>query len=877
MNTNCENSKIIQSTRRQSGSALLIVAGITLAIGFGMMALQFLAPELRKQSIKSKDIISYQLAMSSIVDYTAHLIKQRKCLDSQMIEKVSCAVNDPGMTERLLLNEESAEFLYQTNRSSFSDGGDVVLPKIEFKLKPKLMTNRHPLFSVLNSLPEQIEEITVVAAKENSIYKPTTTDQVFLRIRASFDRDPDSSFNLRSVFRTKDEIFQEAFFALYRRELGSLALIVGDELVLNSSSPVAAASATQAQAGDAYISLIDRSKKSSSRGVTFKSPVFVNTNVILPDSDDSPDSYSDVTFADKVILGNGRVLQDGASFHPTGEVGGRLQTWTDLSFMNGFLGGIEIDGEIDPGLPYFLGNQLGSVSETALAQQCIQRNSVLSSLSNTKYSQLVFKPMQLPSSNAGGKNSFEFKLALSQGNEFAPQTGGAISAQLNRLGPASAWVDEAGPQWISPPSSTAPVIELLVKVGDLEFSAALPKNSGTEAQINLLDSSGNLINNASYPKLSIRLDEIKLPSGNGEMLAQPNQLSLKVDLENVDRFDDEPIEISLKAYELGDDGNGNSMRLDAAGNPDPEKQAANRNFQAQFELDRSSASDPFSLRSHNYVPPEGWFIGDPNSNPNATNIIWSSAYNPSGNPPVVNRGSVLDESFNYGELVQLCNGLGGNDGNAFAVADWNSTFAEYTRHSWKFANPKPSNISTLSWRAGNSGVYNIQPPSAFGPSEEKFQVLSIVDGCKIPSSVNVVTGFFMCDTLEIAPRTSRLEIVGSFIVGHMSIPAQAVEAGIDWYSIYHPEGIQILRREGVLRDMSGNNCEIPDQPIWHPYPSLNDLSKTFKCSPLSLRSKADNWTWTQVNPEQAVINNSPTRRPMPQRFLLKEIFRESNI
>lgn len=941
-------SYLLKKRRGERGSALLVVSGISLAIGIGIMALQFLMPEMKRQSIRSSDIISYQLAMNSIVDYTAHLIKQRKCLDQQMVEKANCAVSDPGMTERLLLNEESADFLYNTNSSSFSGPGQVTLDKIEFALNPTLMTSRHPLYSVLRSLPENIEEVNVVAEKENSIYKPTTTDQIYLRIRASFDRDPESSFNLRNIFGTKDEIFQEAFFALYRRELGSMALVVADELVLNTNAPVAASAATQAQAGDAYISLIDSNNRSTSRGVVFKSPVFVNTHVVLPDSDDNPDYYSDVTFADKLILGNGRVLRNGNSFQPSGSVDGRLQTWTDLPFMGGFLGGIQVDGEIDPGLPYFIGNQAGAVSQTQLATQCIARNGVLTSLSNTKYGQLIFKPILQPMSNIGGRNSFEFKLALSQDNEFAPQTSGGITQSL-QIAPGSstsAWIDGSGPSWTQTPTSTAPVMEVEVKVGDLEFTALLPKNSGAEAKINVaeglqdrfqdarevrddaeeafndakdevdddptdpdnielakkldpggelylareqarqvfnnartqrdrfLDNTGNPLPNAPFPKLSLKLDEVLIQNGSGESISQPNQLSLKVDLENVDNFTNDPIQINLRAYELGDDGNGTSLRLNASGNRDPDKQVADRNYNAEIELSRSSSSDPFALSSHAYVPAEGWFVGDASSN---RTIVWSSSYNPSGTPPVVNRGSVLDETFNYGELADLCNGLGGGNGNAFAVADWNSTFAEYSRHSWKFANPKPSNISTLSWRAGNNAIYNIQPPSAFGPNEEKFQVLSIVDGCKISANVDVVAGFFMCDTLEIAPRTDPLQIVGSFIVGHMSIPAQAVEAGVEWYSIYHPEGIQILRREGVLRDLNGNNCDIPDQPIWHPYPSLNDLSRTFKCSPLSLRGKADNWTWTQVNPEQAVINNSPTRRPMPQRFLLKEIFRESNI
>ena len=125
-----------------------------------------------------------------------------------------------------------------------------------------------------------------------------------------------------------------------------------------------------------------------------------------------------------------------------------------------------------------------------------------------------------------------------------------------------------------------------------------------------------------------------------------------------------------------------------------------------------------------------------------------------------------------------------------------------------------------------------------------------------------MTGFFACDKLTIESRTLPLRIIGTFIVGKISIHPNAYAAGIVWSSIYHPQAVFELRRMSILQPLPGGpigeNCNSfgannPNSPIWHPIPSVQYYSNRESCNVISLRAQADPFRWTSVDPDCGLI------------------------
>jgi hypothetical protein len=151
-----------------------------------------------------------------------------------------------------------------------------------------------------------------------------------------------------------------------------------------------------------------------------------------------------------------------------------------------------------------------------------------------------------------------------------------------------------------------------------------------------------------------------------------------------------------------------------------------------------------------------------------------------------------------------------------------------------------------------------------------FQVRSIVGQCVIESTATFVTGFFACDSLEIRDRTHPLRIIGTFIVGKMKIHPSAIKAGITWSSIYAPQATRELRGAQVLRSFSGRNCNLKSaEPIWHPIPSVQEVSDRMGCNAISLRSKADPFQWTSVDPDCGVLPGSTSSNTTCKRRLIR--------
>lgn len=241
--------------------------------------------------------------------------------------------------------------------------------------------------------------------------------------------------------------------------------------------------------------------------------------------------------------------------------------------------------------------------------------------------------------------------------------------------------------------------------------------------------------------------------------------------------------------------------------------------------------------------------------------------------------TLREDDTDYAALDAQCEeARNAQPSQSFGSAGWDVSFAETTRTSWNFAGGTEV--------GKDPGLAKLE---LFGldRSNATFQVRSIVGKCIINETTTFVTGFFTCDELEITTRSQPLRIIGTFIVGKMKIAPEALKAGITWSAIYHPQATRELRAAGptgenVLRSFSGRDCNSSSaDPIWHPIPSVQEVSDRRGCNTISLRAKADPFQWTAMDPDCGIAkgstasNTSCKRRLI--RFFVVEQSRESGL
>jgi hypothetical protein len=195
---------------------------------------------------------------------------------------------------------------------------------------------------------------------------------------------------------------------------------------------------------------------------------------------------------------------------------------------------------------------------------------------------------------------------------------------------------------------------------------------------------------------------------------------------------------------------------------------------------------------------------------------------------------------------------------------WKTNFATQTNHSWYFAPIDPFKGFADSVEAsyaldGNGENLTIDQstipdeiPSNFQPSDA-FEVHSIMSTCKFTANVKIYTGFIVCRNLVIESRTTPLYIYGTVIAGKLSIDSNAVNAGVFFRSIYHPEAKRLLTRRQDCIEAIDNN------PVWFNPPTnssasvLANFEKLDQCTMGQYRAKAQPLTWSRVDPDCGLL------------------------
>ncbi len=652
---------------------------------------------------------------------------------------------------------------------------------------------------------------------------------------------------------------------------------------------------------------------------------------------DAVNHYSAVTFNDQVVLGGGVVLRDGLPFSPVSAGGADSRFNQDISSIGGLKRGTLIDGQRDLGLDVLADPLLSANPDRTNMNICIARNAARSSLRATSKSATIIRQTAPPALDSVTNTvTHSYKLALSQSNALR-QISGSPSVTSSSGNVAS------GTSMAVTGTSTSPIMKARVRLGplgspshDYEVELGLESSYTLKPRfVNMATSgcgggrtyfdvtntacpAGNPVgsrarycsttgmvdafqcgpvatpattcgggfNHGQLRKVSCGADfegailerctngvvseflntcqkftEISLVTSAYKPIStankQDNQVNLEIKFKNPADFPNVP-NFDFNLYEAGADFNtGTTLRTfakDTAINRGDGTFAYDTKAEITFTPNATGpqATTDFSLTD--------WKVGRKINRDHAT---YSTISGP------------IDETKDYVAIDTACSAGGGVGGGSFGLADWDFSFSGGTETSWDFAlYIDPSTGLSVP----GPQIYNFDAGNSASPNIV-FQVRSLMDECKIKSDAVFVTGFYNCKRLTIDSRTTPLRIIGTFIATEIDINPEAIKAGIQWSTIYHPQAIRELRAQEILKANPGYACDSLLKPIWHPYPDVFELASQNKCSPSSLRAKAQPFTWTTVDPDCGLVSGAAvatTCKNRPVRFNLQEISRRGS-
>ncbi|MFM6930205.1 MAG: hypothetical protein ACKOX6_17165, partial [Bdellovibrio sp.] len=482
----------------KKGSAFLQAM---IAIAITGIILYSLAPRIidyKTQAHKNSNLISARLAVHSVLDYTLVGIKQKWCFSKAWTPE-SCGSDaaqvstNPRSVDRLLLTEESLTYLKLLGIPKWAQAK---LEKIDHEFLVSDITTNNPVYKIFQNVDQRVKKIKVSIAIDNNATLPKYGDEVYLRVDVSL---LDQSGEVVAIGASK--LSATSYVGVYPREVGSFALILANNLYLDRGA------LGSASKGDSFF------KKFSAKatdlvngGVVFNSPVFVNSDIFLPSSKDVQ-SYTPVTFMEKVYIGAGALKRDGAGFVPSTMGGSGNAFWTEIGQFGGFRGGVEVDGKKDLGLEYLSGSKTSSSTpDTEMLKKCIANTAANSLLAATNNSNVLGELI------SAQNNDFGYRLKLTDYNKFTSQTGTLPQATSQKSGTAGLKLYDSGYKQ----SAKGAGLRYKMTIGNLAISGVIPDGGTavltTESNVQpLIDLYSNSIaqNNKSLADSQNQLARIK--------------------------------------------------------------------------------------------------------------------------------------------------------------------------------------------------------------------------------------------------------------------------------------------------------------------------------------------------------------------------------
>ncbi len=848
-------------SNEQRGSILLLVLILSSGILISMLFLSTTLRSLMNQQRQKFDRTTITQALHSSLDYTVTALKQNWCMTTTWAKNLmTCDLTSPYNLERLTLSDYALGFISRSSMvapTPFTNTRLLKVGPVETTLAA--ISTEHPLFSILVATKSfGVTKIRFLVERIEAVQFPYHGREVPLKISIEFLGSDNSILPHGKI---------ESVIYIFPREVGTNALMLANNLYLNGESDIELDTP-----GNSQIKIT--SAGTTGKGLYFDSPVFINGNIVIPDERAAPNAYSNVTFADKVILGGGIVYRNTDIYVPLSAGGKGQQFHSEERAIGGFLGGIEMDPARDRGLDVF-GGIINTGADLSDFNLCRKRQLAKVDLTNTRDAQTWMR-INGPALGAlydPSLKSIDVTLNLGRVNQFLPQdlqnkssfsSNPALIPNPVVNNPYSpllrVWVNFLGfeqlgggglPNSVLLPSDW-PLVSFELSRGG---SATIDTGNGSSLVVRAIGfvANGNVQDHALNIQVSWDRPDL-MPMGTiGPSSLKPIELTPS-------------IQIQFESFDLGY-AQGKSTR-EMKRNPPPTSSANQMaSDTAHYYMDKWKTNGFRLLKTptgFNLVNNSPGVLNQYFTCPDLSNVACSAVgihYFES----LVAGYNVLSESHRYSDddLASFDLKCGqppfspSEEFPSFESADWSVSFSDVTRTSWAFAGlGLGGNGENSVW----TGFYDGQSLITDTRLDPKFRIHSIVKECIVKSTANFVTGFFACDKFIIEARNTPLRIIGTVIAGKLIVAESAIDAGIHWSSIYNTNAISELRSaaysgyadgRSVLKynNDASSNCEDPANPLWIPYPSLKLARGLLACNPVALRAKADPFKWSTVDPD----------------------------
>lgn len=237
---------------------------------------------------------------------------------------------------------------------------------------------------------------------------------------------------------------------------------------------------------------------------------------------------------------------------------------------------------------------------------------------------------------------------------------------------------------------------------------------------------------------------------------------------------------------------------------------------------------------------------------------WNKSYyytEPPGNYPDADKISYPTDGLSVAEakkLDEVCD----IDTTVIPPPSWDVSFTEHTQFSWLYNVTNSGLTITDPSKVQPMPTYTFTNADMAVGNYQGVPNRSIVKECIVPSSLDLVFGFYVCETLRVQSRTRPLNFVGTFIVKNLNIDSSALSNGVNFYSIWSTGGVELLRANKHLRrEKAATDDCVFDKPGWFTGLDEDYLADYQTCSPSKfLYQGANNFNWTTVDPEIGITD-----------------------
>ena len=834
---NKKNQSFIKQSQGGALIQVLVMCSFMSIIFYSMTQGIFLQ---KKQYVLTKEKASSILILNSFMEFLHTSVKNNWCINgSSFLPDMRCSLAHARSTERVIMSRDT----YNIIKTMLENGMNVKGLSSPSQLKPlscidgkvdlDSLSPKHTLKNIVNTYQVGALKFKEVKYRINRYKNEHSGTMGQTVLNANIKLDYESAQGGKSIYLN-------SLIGIMPRELNNFGLIVANDLHLDKSF-------SSISLGDANIHTYSHRSSFRGRGLIFESPVFVNGSVYLPNHPvGSPPPYSPVTFSNKIVLGDGKVMQGTLPYHPRHH----HQTWNDNPYFGGFLKGVDIDGKRDIGLDYFSGKHSRSLSRLVASQanmqKCLQHQMIEIDLNQTIESQLRLR-------SSSSRNHY---LQLTGGNKIVPQTVGT-EGRVDMKNPSGIYDMTVTPSYSE---STEKIARLKINLNGNEISANLPESGELMIQFKAKSSviadidtkiaqqqSRSLASVLPAVTSSIQKNIEDLTALKNKYLTGPPSIRLKTSLHSLGEGSKDLSSFHLKVDFTNKDDLTSHLTSDLQIDVEPFDigylKGINKRVKHMSGYDRQGTLNyGVTLR-------------------NPTSLSYSSPQKTS-HPYQVTK---LSEDL---ALKTACAGDTSYNG-AFDLKDWALDFAPFTRASWSL---------TQDISAPNTFLLN-ENNSVPLPNRSIFFTVSIGRRCVVQDGATFVTGFFICDEFVIEPRRNPLKIIATVITSRLQIHPSALEAGIQWFNVHHATVTPDLRRTGILSALRGAPCVAnhlnPQRPIWHPYPGLIHTVNNYRCNTIFLRKRVEPLQWTTVDPDCGVLPGEtlPTCKREIKRFHMIEFMR----